>query len=100
MKIRRWAAVLLTLLLLTVSACGGKTVAPENPTEGEDMTQYDLKAFDLDKYIAPVWDGAVCYAEAAFVRENEAGAVEPIRLLYDIETIVSVRSADLQTVYT
>ena len=100
MKIRRWAAVLLTLLLLTAAACGGKTVAPEKPTEGEDMTQYDLTAFDLDKYTAPVWDGAVCYAEAAFVRENEAGAVEPIRLLYDIETIVSVRSADLQTVYT
>lgn len=104
-KTMRWLAVLFSALLLTATACGGtpdsgKTDGTGNGTEETDLKQYDVTTFELEKYIAPIWDGTVCYAEAAFVRENEAGTVEPIRLLYDIEKIVSVRSADLKTLYT
>ena len=59
----------------------------------------DVTKFDLKKFLVPVWDGKISYAEAAFVREAEDGEVKPIKLLYPIEEIISVRSADLQTVY-
>lgn len=59
----------------------------------------DVTKFDLKKFLVPIWDGKISYAEAAFVREAEDGEVKPIKLLYPIEEIISVRSADLQTVY-
>ncbi len=60
---------------------------------------YDITKFELDKYLYPIWSGNVSYAEPAFVRENESGELAPISLLYPIEKIISVRSADLKTEY-
>ncbi len=61
--------------------------------------EHDVTAYDVKKFTAPIWSGDICYAEAAFVRENEAGDVDPIQLLYPIEQIISVKSADLKTTY-
>ena len=80
----------------------GKTEKPkgtdknkdEEPAEVSDVTKFNFK-----KFIYPVWNGDVSYAEAAFVRENENGRVDPIQLLYPIEDIISVRSADLSVEY-
>ena len=60
---------------------------------------YDVTKFDLKKYLVPVWDGEISYAEAAFVRECEDGRVAPIQLLYPIEEIISVRNAALDVEY-
>ena len=60
----------------------------------------DVTEFNLEQFLYPVWQGNVSYAEAAFVRESENGGIEPITLLYPIDRIISVRSADLGTVYT
>lgn len=65
--------------------------------EPEDMN--DVTKFNLKKFMHPIWDGEISYAEAAFVRESEKRTVEPIELLYPIEELVSVRSADLKTEY-
>ena len=54
----------------------------------------DVTKFDLKKFLVPIWDGKISYAEAAFVREAEDGEVKPIKLLYPIEEIISVRSAE------
>ncbi len=59
----------------------------------------DLLLYDLNKYLSPVWAGNISYAESAFVKENENGEIDPIQLLYPIEEIISVRSADLKTLY-
>jgi hypothetical protein len=61
---------------------------------------FDVTKFDLDKFLCPIWQGEVSYAEAAFVRESEQGGIEPIELLYPIDEIISVRNAALDTLYT
>lgn len=68
--------------------------------QSEPVNDFDLVRYDLDKYVYPIWETDVCYAEASFVRENANGKVEPLQLLYPIKNIVSVRSADLKTLYT
>ena len=60
---------------------------------------HDVKGYVNKKFIKPVWEGDVSYAEAAFVRQNSKGVVEPIRLLYPIDEIVSVRDSKLEKVY-
>lgn len=59
----------------------------------------DVQTFELEKFIYPIWKTDVSYAEATFVRENENGIIEPLRLLYPIDEIISVRSYDLKTLY-
>ena len=114
--IKTMAAFILAMTMLApLAACGspsssdlsdGKGNSQESASSSvasdssaEDLTAYDLSAFDLQKYVSPVWKGRVSYAEAAFVMENPKGETEPIKLLYPIEKIVSVRSADLATKY-
>ena len=67
--------------------------------EGEEKEMEDLTAYNFEKFLYPIWKEDISYAEAAFVRENEFGEIAPIRLLYPIEKIVSVRSSDLKTEY-
>lgn len=109
------AFILAMTMLAPLAACGspassdlsdGKGSSQESASSSvasdssaEDLTAYDLSAFDLQKYVSPVWKGRVSYAEAAFVMENPKGETEPIKLLYPIEKIVSVRSANLATKY-
>ncbi len=82
------------------------TNAPtEKPTEdpnkiaAEELKKYDVTGYDINKYISPIWGGDVSYAEAAFVRQNKDGVVEPIQLLYPIDKIISVRSPDYKKIY-
>ena len=81
----------------TSSATKKKT--NKKTTETTDLDEHDLDAFDLAKYLSPVWAGEISYAESAFVKESENGRVEPISLLYPVDEIISVRSADLGTLY-
>lgn len=61
---------------------------------------FDVIGFNLEQFLYPIWQGEISYAEAAFVRESAEGGIAPIALLYPIDEIISVRSADLETVYT
>lgn len=76
-----------------------KKPSPSNNDNNTTVDENDVTAFDLDKFLYPVWADNISYAEAAFVRENENGGIDPIQLLYPIDEIVSVRSADLKTLY-
>ncbi len=61
---------------------------------------YDVTTYNIEKYAAPVWEGNVVYAETAFVREDKDDYYPaPISLLYPIDEIISVRSADMKTIY-
>ncbi|MBQ2726530.1 MAG: SGNH/GDSL hydrolase family protein [Clostridia bacterium] len=61
---------------------------------------FDVTGFNLEQFLYPIWQGDISYAEAAFVRESPEGGIAPIALLYPIDEIISVRSADLGAVYT
>ncbi len=78
------------------------TSTSSNSTESEDALlkkEHDVTKYDVTKFTAPIWSGDICYAEAAFVMENEDGVVEPIKLLYPIEKIISVKNAKLNITY-
>lgn len=78
------------------------TQKTERPTQKPevDMDNPDVTQYDFYKYISPIWEGEISYAEAAFVREDEFGGISPIQLLYPIDDIISVRSADHTIEYT
>ena len=72
----------------------------KNDEKEEDILKNpDITKFNLAKYLYPIWKGNTSFAEAAFVRQSKDGHIEPIELLYPIEEIISVRSADLTTEY-
>ena len=84
----------------TASATNKPTSSNKDTEKEEDILKNpDVTKFNLTKYLYPIWKGTTSYAEAAFVREAENGHVAPIKMLYPIEEIVSVRSADLATEY-
>ena len=56
--------------------------------------------FNMDEMLVSFWTGEVSYNESFLVTENEKGEIEPITLLYDIEKIISVKSATLLLTYT
>jgi lysophospholipase L1-like esterase len=66
----------------------------------------DIDHYDLDKYLnPPVWENRtadndlVINAEPVFICESLGDNQLNFSLLYDIDNIISVRSADLQTLY-
>ena len=69
------------------------------PTE-DILGKPDVVKYSIQKYMYPIWKSDTSFAETAFVREGADGKVAPISLLYPIKDIVSVRSFDLQTLYT
>ncbi len=96
----------LTGMFLAFACCGaagcsggGNTQGGSVPPDYTAKAEYDLTEFSREKYVSPIWQGIVSYAEGAFVMENEAGAIEPIALLYPVKYVVSVRSADLKIKY-
>lgn len=114
---RKKVRLILTCLMLvffetfSIAACGMRTEGGNmsssngtidnggNGTLVEDLKQYDVTEYNLDKYLTPYWSGKVSYAESAFVLQDKDGKIAPIDLLYPIDKIVSVRSSDLKTLY-
>lgn len=66
----------------------------------KDESDFDLPRYDNQKYLRYYWDGDIVYNESAMLVKNKDGTLDPVKLLYDIERIVSVRSADLTERYT
>lgn len=111
---KKFIAVLLGVLLLAfpLAACaaapggghddGGTAYVDPDLPDGthEELSAYDPGEFDLDSYMTPVWnDGGVARAESAFVRKEKDGSIAPIKMLYPMKQIVSVRSFGLDVLY-
>lgn len=111
---KKLIAILLGVLLFAfpLAACadtptgkpddgGAAYVDPDLPDgTTENLEGYDLGAFDLGAYMTPIWnDGGVAVAETAFVRKEKDGSIAPIKLLYPIKQIASVRSYGLGVLY-
>ena len=50
--------------------------------------------YDFDEIMTPVWEGDITYDESVLVVSEKDGNIKPIQLLYEIDEIVSVKSAD------
>ncbi|MDE7395266.1 MAG: fibronectin type III-like domain-contianing protein [Clostridiales bacterium] len=65
----------------------------------KDLSDFDLPVYDMAKYLQYYWDGELVYNESAMLVKNKDGSLDDVTLLYPIDKIVSVRSADLTTLY-
>ncbi len=52
-----------------------------------------------DNYLSPIWEGDTVYDESVMPLANADGTIDPIMLAYDIDEIVSVKSANLAVTY-
>ena len=59
-----------------------------------------LSKYDFELYMKPVWEAGTVYQETAVFYVNGDGKTENVTLLFRPETVVSVRSYGLDTVYS
>ncbi len=59
----------------------------------------DSSHYDLETYTLPYWEGDVVYNETVYPLEEPDGSVAPVSLMYDIDTVISVRDGTLGTLY-
>lgn len=64
-----------------------------------DLSIFDLARYDNSKYLQYFWDNNITYNESAMIMRNADGTLDSVKLLFNIDKIISVRSADLQTKY-
>ena len=64
-----------------------------------DLSIFDLDRYDNTKYLQYYWDSNITYNESAMIVRNADGTLDPVKLLFNVDKIISVRSADLQTKY-
>ncbi|MBQ4269337.1 MAG: hypothetical protein IJB97_06800 [Clostridia bacterium] len=110
-KMRIVAATLATVSLVAI--CGHATeradaknalAAEKSATEETvydmvDLSFFDLARYDNAKYLQYYWENEVMYNESAMIVKNADGTLDPVKLLYKPERIISVRSADLTVKY-
>ena len=53
----------------------------------------------MNNWLLPIWKDGIVYDESVLPMENAEGVLESIPMLYRMDKILSVRSADLQTDY-
>ena len=89
----------------TISKPTGSTQIPtpgtSDPSEegAPAVNEFDVASYDLKKYLYPIWKTDISYAENTFVCEYTQNSNLEFQLLYPITEIISVRSADLKTLY-
>lgn len=52
--------------------------------------------YDEDRILTPIWEGNEIYNESVLVVKEKDGTIAPIKLLYDIDEIISIKSATLK----
>lgn len=86
----RFSGKILPLAAVCAVFAGGVGVRPAHAEQ----------LFDMDDILFPFWEGTTSYQESVTVVEEEDGTVAPIRLLYPIEQVLSVKSASLTVDYS
>ena len=67
--------------------------------DGMDLSIFDLDRYDNAKYMEYYWDNHIMYNESAMIVRNADGTLDPVKLLFHVDEIISVRSADLTKKY-
>ena len=76
------------------------TSSESNQSSSEnDVDHRDLDHYDLMRYMEPLWSGNVVTNEPVMILKNETGSVDPLKLLYPIDHIISVRNYGLNRVF-
>ena len=64
------------------------TVTPDVLHADLTAENEDCPSFDLDKYVAPFWEGNTVYNECVFPITGADGTLSPFELMYPAERIV------------
>ena len=67
--------------------------------ENVDLSIFDLPRYDNEKYLQYYWDSNIMYNESAMIVRNEDGSLDSVKLLFNVDEMISVRSADLKIKY-
>ena len=80
---------------------GNKTMSETEKTiyDDIDLSIFDLSRYDNAKYMQYYWDNNITYNESAMIVRNADGTLDPVKLLFNVDEIISVRSADLTKKY-
>ena len=77
----------------------GQTAA-QNHAPGVGLNREDLTKYDPDVYMNKIWEGTTVYHEPVMFAQSSDGInLTTKKLLYPVEDIVSIRSANLKTYY-
>ena len=113
---KKWKGIAVAMATVgALVACGSAAVAINDAVKAEekakssaeketvyemvDPTFFDLARYDNAKYLQYYWDNRVMYNESAMIVKNADGTLDPVKLLYKADQIISVRSADLTKKY-
>ena len=90
-------SILLVLCFFSLSAGSGTDSSSQIDTNGENMEEklLDYKAYDLDLYVKPFWQGSIVYNESVMF----VGKSDRAPLMYKATKIESVTSSDLKKTY-
>ena len=84
-----------SISVTTTGQTAAQTHAPGVGVNGEDLTKYDP-----DVYMNKIWEGTTVYHEPVMFAQSSDGInLTTKKLLYPVEDIVSIRSANLKTYY-
>ena len=84
----------------SVQAVGADTDVDVSEVDSSEAAQKDLSKYDEETFMNYIWSGNEVYHEAVMFYQSSDGQTSlEKKLLYPIDQVVSVRSADLKTVY-
>lgn len=84
----------------SISVTTGGQTAAQTHAPGVGLNGEDLTKFDPDVYMNKIWEGNTVYHEPVMFAKSSDGYIMTTKeLLYPVEDIVSIRSANLKTYY-
>lgn len=84
----------------SISVTTGGQTAAQTHAPGVGLNGEDLTKFDPDVYMNKIWEGNTVYHEPVmFAQSSDGYNMTTKELLYPVEDIVSIRSANLKTYY-
>ena len=120
--LRKFLGCILSFIICFCPSCvkkKGQTGVESNQTESENLAESGealmtveeiissmksgdevCNAYDMNKYLLPIWESQIVYNETVMFIRDENGNLHDKKLTYPIAKILEVRSADLKTVYT
>ena len=83
--------------LLAYLLCGSATLSSGGATMRKEKDPDAL--FDVSQMLVPFWEGDTVYNESIMPTREKSGNIPAIDLLYPIDEILEVKSANLKTTY-
>lgn len=88
-----------TVATATPTTTAKKKLTAEEVYASLSAADRDCTTFELDKYMLNLWDSNVTYNESVFPVANADGSIPAVDLMYPIDKVLAVHSADCTRTY-